>query len=257
MSDAGLSNYERTGPLAARGAFNARHATRSWFGWVAERMPGAPAGAVLDTGCGPGWLWAEARGKAAAGRLVLIDRSPAMVAAAMARLAPLAPVGAVADIAALPLADARFATVMAGHVLYHAADPARAVAELDRVRAPGGTMIVTTIGEADMPEVRALMRRVFGRDPGDATLARFGARRAEAILGERFPDLRHHVFTDDYVIEDADMLAGYLLSMPPGTGLDAAGRGRVHDAVAEALAAAGGRIVTRRVQSLFAMRGPN
>lgn len=257
MTDDGAANYASTGPLRARGDFHARHGSRDWHDWVAAHLPDLDGKRVLDAGCGPGWLWQPATAQAAPRRLILLDRSPAMVGDAMSHLAPLTPLGVVADLARLPLPDASVEMAVAAHVLYHLPEPQTGVAELRRVLVPDGWLIVTTMGDEDLGSLRPILRVIYGFDPTEAIRERFGALRAARLLRDRFPDVEAHRFVDRYRIEDVDTLADYLLSIPPGPALDAAGRRRAQSIVAEAIARGGGRIETWRRQSLFVARLPN
>lgn len=84
----------------------------------------------------------------------------------------------VSDATALPFADASFDVVYAGEIVEHVGEPRRALAEWNRVLAPGGTLILTTpnrerllaranravmpvhpehVRELSLPEARALL----------------------------------------------------------------------------------------------------
>ena len=99
-------------------------------------------GDVLDAGGGDGAVASLLAPQARS--LTVVDVSPAMVAAARRRLGQAAACQ-VADVAALPFADASFDTVLSFHVLVHVASPARALAEAARVLRPGGALAVLTL----------------------------------------------------------------------------------------------------------------
>ncbi len=100
---------------------------------AAELRPGAR---VLDAGCGPGALarWiAEHEPRAP---LTLLDASPAM----LERAAAVPGRHVRGDLLALPFPDGVFDIVTCAWALETVADPARALAELQRVLAPGGLL---------------------------------------------------------------------------------------------------------------------
>ena len=76
-------------------------------------------------------------------------------------------VGLICHVGALPFADNDFDVVTAMHMLYHAPDKDRAVAEIARVLKPGGLLIATTNGNDALKELTDLTQAVFGPQPKD------------------------------------------------------------------------------------------
>lgn len=113
----------------------------------------APA-RVLDAGAGAGSLaWTMALGGY---EVIGVDRSEAFVA--HASRPPDKPVGcpprfACADLGSLPFAAGSFEAVVAGEVLEHVVDDARAVIELGRVLVPGGVCVVSVPADPDLWDV--------------------------------------------------------------------------------------------------------
>ncbi len=105
-------------------------------------------GRVLDAGCGTGGLLARLRGRPGVQFVGLeYDATAAPRAAAKSGAAIVR-----GSINALPFADADFAAVVSADVLCHGAvDPATALAELRRVLAPGGLLVL------NMPSYQWLM----------------------------------------------------------------------------------------------------
>ena len=95
--------------------------------------PLLPAGRVLDLGCGAGHSWRE-----------LAPRETVGVDLDAAALAGQARGTHVADMRALPFADASFAGVLAVQSIEHVPNPERVVAEARRVLAPGGVAVWVT-----------------------------------------------------------------------------------------------------------------
>jgi SAM-dependent methyltransferase len=120
------------------------HRWRTAANSAAYLLPRLAAGAdLLDVGCGPGTVTVDLARVVAPGRVVGIDASAAVVAAAAADAEAAGAVGVrfeVADLFALPFADDSFDVVHAHQVLQHVADPVAALAEMRRVCRPGGTV---------------------------------------------------------------------------------------------------------------------
>jgi ubiquinone/menaquinone biosynthesis C-methylase UbiE len=146
------------------------------------RLALRPGNRVLDIGCGPG---DDARALAAIvgaqGRVLGIDVDPMMLAEAERRSAALAGDAAEAaqtaappslapvvfrlgDVYAIDALDDSFDACRAERVFLHLAEPARALAEMIRVLAPGGRIAVLdrdietrTIDAPDRPTTRAIL----------------------------------------------------------------------------------------------------
>lgn len=135
--------------------------------WLEERLGRvAPAGPVLDLGCGRGY-WMEQlarRGRAAVG----LERDLARAVRA-GRHGPVVS----GDAAHLPFADAGVGVVWCIHVLHHLPDPAGVLGEVRRVLRPGGTLVLAESVE-DNPLLR-LGRRLHGSWDGVGIHARFTA----------------------------------------------------------------------------------
>jgi ubiquinone/menaquinone biosynthesis C-methylase UbiE len=142
-----------------------------------------PGLSVLDVGCGPGTdLPAMAAAVTAEGRVIGVDRDPAMVAEALRRC----PDGVevlVGDAHNLPLDDAGVDRARADRVLQHLADPQQAITELHRVIRPGGTVVLAdpdwdtlAIADPDTATSRAFTRYVTGHVVRNATIGRELAR---------------------------------------------------------------------------------
>jgi len=111
---------------------------------VLDLLAPAPGEKILDVGVGPGLLAQDlARLVGETGTVVGLDLSPAMAAAASARLAGLPQADArVGDATALDLADGRFDAAVSTQVYEYVADMPRALAELRRVLRPGGRALI-------------------------------------------------------------------------------------------------------------------
>ena len=105
-----------------------------------------PADRVLEVGFGGGELLGRLAAHATDGQVVGVDFAPEMVERGERRYRALVEAGRVAfrcaDIAALPYPDAHFTKVCTNNTLYFWDDPARVLAELHRVLAPGGVLVI-------------------------------------------------------------------------------------------------------------------
>ena len=131
--------------------------------WMFPRMRLREGERVLEVGCGTGVLWRENAERIPAGlSLTLTDLSPGMLEQARVRLAGLQPVPElrIADVQALPFADASFDAAIANHMLYHVPDRAKALSELRRVLRPGGRLFATTYPWTHLVEIREALERL-------------------------------------------------------------------------------------------------
>ncbi len=125
--------------------------------------PGARFARILDAGCGGGLALGELRERFAPSALAGVDVDAALVAAA--RLAhPDADVR-LGDVAKLDFPDAAFDLVLCHQLLHHLSAPAAALAELRRVLAPGGVLLLT---ESCASFLRLWWVRLFFRHPRNA-----------------------------------------------------------------------------------------
>jgi len=98
---------------------------------------------LLDVGCGPGTITLDLAARVAPGRVVGIDREPAVITEAVGLL----PGGdsanvefRTADVYSLDFEDESFDVVHAHQVLQHLTDPVAALVEMRRVLRPGGIL---------------------------------------------------------------------------------------------------------------------
>ena len=178
----------------------------------------APGERVLDVGCGSGVVTrAVAHRVAPAGRVLGVDPSPVMLAAAQEIAERDGLAGQiefqVGDARALPVEDAAFDVVLAITALSHTTDAERAIPELLRAARPGGRVGVFDIDPESWimahPD-RALTRRI-GMAATDAITDGWLARRLPGVLeAAGLQDVRVRAFTP--VERDP---AGYYASLAP------------------------------------------
>lgn len=130
---------------------------------------------VLQVGCGRG-AFAHRVAVELGASVIAIDLSPRMVA-----LARELGVDALhGDVQELPFADGAFDCVVANWMLHHVPRLGRAVAEVSRVLAPGGSLVATTMGAGDLEELWSLLGSASRSE------ASFTAESGAAVLAPRF-----------------------------------------------------------------------
>lgn len=120
-------------------ARSAESRLRELYAAVLELLAPLRAARLLDAGCGTGLFAALAAERGA--EVHGLDAAPALVEYARRRVPGAEFV--VGDIGALPFADRTFDAVTALNSLLYASDPPHALAELARVTAPGGRVVLS------------------------------------------------------------------------------------------------------------------
>lgn len=115
---------------------------------------------VGDLGCGTGAVSAALAPFVS--RVVAVDGSPSMLAAARERLGAAGNVELRAgELEELPVADGELGAAVLYLVLHHVAEPGRALAEVARTLAPGGRLLVVDMNPHDRQEYRHEMGHVW------------------------------------------------------------------------------------------------
>jgi SAM-dependent methyltransferase len=135
---------------------------------------------VVDVGAGTGALLDAIRSAAPAARAVAVDASEQMLKVALARHAA----AVIADAMAIPLADACTDAVILAYVLFHLADPARALHEAARVVRAGGQVGAITWAWERVPRAHAVWEEILTRagvPPGPIRSADTGLDHPDAL----------------------------------------------------------------------------
>jgi SAM-dependent methyltransferase len=232
--------YRTDANLAARQSIYAyQHPRIDLQARVIDLAAPAPGATVADVGCGNGAYLAELARRGFAGRVLGLDLSPGMLAAARDRLVsaragvrpgsadPDGPAGQAspgtavspgdvallaADATALPLPDGVADLTFAMHMLYHVPDPSAAVRELRRVTRPGGRVVIGLNGLDHLRE----LREVVGAVRGDGRWGRFERVTlddGEALARPCFSTVTRHDFVAELRLTDPEPIADYVRSM--------------------------------------------
>ncbi len=135
----------------------------AWIARARAALVPAPArrdSVLVDLACGGGLMapYVAAKGY----RHVGVDTSPSALGTAVAH----GLLGVRGDVAAVPLPDACAAVVCAGEILEHVENLEGTVAEICRLLAPGGVVVIDTI--ADTLRARLIAVSLAERIPGGA-----------------------------------------------------------------------------------------
>jgi len=123
--------------------------------WTVSLLDVQPSDAILEIGFGPGGTIERLARLATNGQIAGIDFSRTMVNMAQRRNAAAIKAGRVklhyGDVAKLPFADGMFDKIVSIHSLYFWPDPPCALAEIQRVLKPSGTLVLTFLPRERWP----------------------------------------------------------------------------------------------------------
>jgi DNA-binding transcriptional ArsR family regulator len=162
---------------------------RSWAAWSRALGLLMPPVTVADLGCGEGYLTMEAARWAAS--VIAVDRSEVVLgrARALARRRHVSNViWKKGELDKLPIRSASVEVAMLSQALHHAHNPARAVAEAERITAPNGRVLVLDLRTHQEEWVRSKLgdRRLgFSDDELRRLLADAGLREVKVGVGAR------------------------------------------------------------------------
>ncbi|MEV0717875.1 methyltransferase domain-containing protein [Asanoa sp. NPDC050611] len=202
--------YATPDRLNARIALYAYQEPRHDLVGSAVRLLHRAPGPVLDVGCGPGHY-------RAALRVDRPDRAAIACDLSMGMLLVAGSPALVADAAALPVRDASCGAVLAMHMLYHVPDPEAGVAELARVRAPDGTVLLSTNGARDKRRPRDLhdevVRELTGGPARRHLTRRFNLEDGERMARRHFRTVERIDFVSTIAVPDPEPVVRWLGSM--------------------------------------------
>ena len=239
--------YRTDANLAARQSIYAyQHPRIDLQARVIDLAAPTPGETVADVGCGNGAYLAELARRGFTGRVLGLDMSLGMLAAARQRLisvcasvrsgeagsagsadasssseavGSLETVGSPGDVAlvaadatALPLPDGAADLTLAMHMLYHVPDPSQAVRELRRVTRPGGRVVIGLNGLDHLRELREIVATARG-DGRWGRRERLTLDDGEALARSFFSTVARHDFAAELRIGDPRPIADYVRSM--------------------------------------------
>ncbi len=210
------TQYKTDANLAARQSIYAYQQPRvDLAAWVVDLAGPAPSDTVADVGCGNGMYLAELAMRGLPCRVLGVDLSFGMLAAARQRLAAARVALAGGDATALPLRDGAADLALAAHMLYHVPEPADALRELRRVTRPGGRVVIVLNGASHLRQLRTAIAAALG-DPAAASGERVTLDDGESLARSFFGQVTRHDFTTDLRIPAPGPIAEYVRSLPGG-----------------------------------------
>lgn len=184
--------------------------------WALSRVVWEGGELVLDLGCGNGrWLHHLAEEQPTA-RCIGLDLSEGMLPDLVGGWhQPSAPPVAVADVQALPIADASVDVVLLMHILHHVRSVSLALVEARRILRAQGTVVVTTPGSLHLRELRQLfidaVTDVCGCNvPAAIVEGPFDTLTAERTLLTLFSGVEQYVEYGQLEIPDSSAIVAYL-----------------------------------------------
>lgn len=252
--------------LAARASLHVKYGTApvGFFPWCCRQVDWRRGARVLDVGCGPGWLWAEATAYLPRDLdLTLLDLSEGMAREASIRLEGRGyhrcVAGVVGDAQDLPLVARSFDMVVANYVLHHLAEPSAAVAELARALRPAGVLLAAVNGTTHLSELRELAAEVLGTEALSAESGRppfLGLDAVGRVLGSCFEDVTWRPYDDRLVCRDPDDVMAFLMSLPPADDAGPEQRQELLERVWSRFAEGGGVLEVTKETGVFVCRRP-
>jgi ubiquinone/menaquinone biosynthesis C-methylase UbiE len=246
------TQYKTDTNLAARQSIYAyAHPLVNLFARVIDLAGPGPSDTIADVGCGNGAYLAELARRDLPCRVLGVDLSLGMLAAARQRLAAagdLAGPGpaagpasepaataprsgsgsaagqrgvaglvgvalACADATALPLRDGAADLTLAAHMLYHVPEPADALRELRRVTRPGGRVVIVLNGASHLRQLRAAIAAVLGGDAAPSG-ERVTLDDGESLARSFFGQVTRHDFIAELRVPAPGPIADYVRSLP-------------------------------------------
>jgi ubiquinone/menaquinone biosynthesis C-methylase UbiE len=215
--------YRDASNLNARIHLHERFSTNSygWFRWLFDQIDLALILHILEVGCGSGMVWSENLARLPQyWTVILSDFSYGMVLGCRNRLTN--SLGqfrfTVSDVMAIPFSSATFDVVLAHHMLYHVPDRPKALAEIDRVLKPDGTLYAATNGENHLLELDDLIRQINPSMDGlfiEKPSMQFNLENGAIQLAPWFRQVQVRRYTDSLEVTTAEPLLAYIHSMIP------------------------------------------
>ena len=255
--------YQDGNNLRSRASLHEHYSTNpiGWHTWVFAQLDLPPSAAILEVGCGPGFLWAQNQAIVPrAWQVLLSDFSPGMVSEARLSLHSSQNFAYLCfDVGHAPLLTGRFDGVIANHMLYHVPDVDRALSMIYNLLKPGGKLYATTNGRSHLQEIASFVGRarqepspgsdnVFQRSTENFSL-QSGRQKLNRLFGE--VELRH--YPDSIEVDDTEAVVQFVESSSV-FGLSTAGLARLRELLQEEIELKGTVHITKEAGIFIATK---
>ena len=209
--------YKDSSNFQKRVALHARFGTNRYgfYRWVFDQFDLSRVSAILELGCGPGFLWRQNADRLpTATTIVISDFSRGMVREARARLGSKAGSANFCqlDATVLSFKNGSLDAVMAMAMLYHVEDRPAAFREILRVLREEGRLYASTMGRAHLRELREIAGRVFGTNRVTNAAERFGLETGYDQLKAAFANVEVRRYQNSMHVTESQPVIDYFLS---------------------------------------------
>ncbi len=194
LRDAEFFDYSEAMPDGA-----SRHENRRLHEMILAKIP-PNITSILDVGCGSAWVAAHFAASSEEIAVCSMDISLTNPLRALKAYPFAGHSAVVADVYALPFRDHSFDCIIAAEVMEHTPDPKLFITNLLRVLKPGGTLIITTPYNEQIPH--SLCVHCNHPTPHNAHLHTINEEKIEAILaGQALESWKMNTFANKFMIK--------------------------------------------------------
>jgi ubiquinone/menaquinone biosynthesis C-methylase UbiE len=214
--------YKTAENLITRGNLHSYNINKTdWNNWCFNQMAIPEKARILELGCGTGDFWYKNRQSIKNDwNITLSDFSMGMINSAKKRSEDISFSFTYKEIDAqdIPYENECFDIVIARHMLYLVPDIEKALSEIKRVLARGGTLYVTTNSHDAMAELNALVEKfdsqmeLHNNGMGD----RFDMEDGYLLLKKYFSEVETDIFQGKIVVDNAEPIVNYKASTVKG-----------------------------------------